>query len=219
MFGAVDSAKIDRKPSAYSQQIKIQQTAPWYDPCSVEAGTNNGSNMEITRGVTTMAHQDTVIAWLNDAHALELNLVQVLEHRVSDTKDHPHIQTRVQQHLEQTRRHAELVKGCIERLGGSTSTVKSAMGQIGGFFQGVSTGMAKDEMVKNALADYASEQFEIASYTSLIAAAQAIGDQQTATVCQQILRDEDEMARWLQQQIPIITQEFLGMQAREHGAA
>jgi ferritin-like metal-binding protein YciE len=126
---------------------------------------------------------------------------------------------RIQQHLEQTRHHAELVKGCIDRLGGSTSTVKSAMGKIGGFFQGVSTGMAKDEMVKNALSDYASEQFEIACYTSLIAAAQAIGDQQTAAVCQQILRDEEAMAQWLQQQIPMITQEFLGMQAREHGAA
>src|SRR3954462_7825533 len=139
-----------------------------------------------------MAHQETVIAWLNDAHALELNLVQVLEHRVQDTKDHPQMQMKIQQHLEQTRRHAELVKGCIERLGGSTSAVKSAMGQISGLFQGVSTGMAKDEMVKNALADYASEHFEIASYTSLIAGAQAIGDQQTAAVCRQILRDEEE---------------------------
>jgi len=165
-----------------------------------------------------MAHQETVIAWLNDAHALELNLTQVLEHRVEDTKDHPQMQARIQQHLEQTRRHAELVKGCIERLGGSTSAIKSGMGKIGGFFQGVSTGMAKDEIVKNALADYASEQFEIASYTSLIAAAQALGDREMAAICQQILRDEEEMAGWLQQQIPTITQEFLGLQTRAHGA-
>jgi len=165
-----------------------------------------------------MAHQETVIAWLKDAHALELNLVEVLEHRVNDTKDHPAIQARIQQHLEETRHHAELVKGCIERLGSSTSALKSGMGKISGFFQGISTGMAKDEMVKNALSDYAAEHFEIASYTSLIAAAQAIGDQQIAAVCQQILRDEEAMAHWLQQQIPVITQEFLGMQAREHGA-
>jgi len=92
------------------------------------------------------------------------------------------------------------------------------MGKIGGFFQGISTGMTKDEMVKNALTDYASEHFEIACYTSLIAAAQAIDDQQTVAVCQQILHDEEAMAHWLQQQVPVITQEFLGMQAREHGA-
>ena len=59
------------------------------------------------------------------------------------------------------------------------------MGKIGGFFRGISTGMAKDEVVKNALTDYAAEHFEIAGYTSLIAAAQAIGVQQTAAVCQQ----------------------------------
>src|SRR3954453_19171381 len=88
------------------------------------------TEMTTQRGEKTMAHQDTVIAWLNDAHALELNLAQVLEHRVNDTKDHPHIQARIQQHLDQTRRHAELVKGCVERLGGNTSAVKSAMGQI-----------------------------------------------------------------------------------------
>jgi len=165
-----------------------------------------------------MAHQDTMLAWLNDAHALELNLAQVLEHRVNDTKDHPQMQARIRQHLEETRRHAELVKGCIERMGGNTSTIKSTMGKIGGVMQGVSTGMAKDEMVKNALADYASEQFEIASYTSLIAGAQALGDTQTAQVCRQILNDEMEMARFLEQQIPMITTEYLGMQSREHGA-
>jgi ferritin-like metal-binding protein YciE len=195
------------------------QAVSWYAICGVEVGSDIQKVVNDLERRETMAHQDTVIAWLNDAHALELNLAQVLEHRVQDTKDHPLMQARIQQHLDQTRRHAELVKGCIERLGSSTSTVKSAMGQIGGFFQGISTGMAKDEMVKNALVDYASEQFEIASYTSLIAAAQSIGDQQTATVCQQILRDEEDMARWLQQQIPMITQEFLGLQAREHGVA
>jgi ferritin-like metal-binding protein YciE len=165
-----------------------------------------------------MAHQETMIAWLNDAHALELNLAQVLEHRVKDTQDHPQMQARVQQHLQETRRHAELVKSCIERLGGSTSTVKSAMGQIGGLFQGVSTGMAKDEMVKNALGDYASEQLEIASYQSLIAGAEALGDRETARICQQVLGEEEDMADFLAQHIPMITQEFLGQQAREHGA-
>ena len=165
-----------------------------------------------------MAHLDTMLAWLNDAHALEVNLAQVLENHAKDAKDHPAMQAKIEQHLEQTRRHAELVKSCIERLGGSTSTIKSAMGKIGGMVQGISTGPAPDELVKNALADYASEHFEIASYTSLLAGAQALGDQETARICQQILQDEIEMASFLQQNIPMITQEYLGMQAREHSA-
>jgi ferritin-like metal-binding protein YciE len=162
---------------------------------------------------------DTMIAWLNDAYGMEQNLIQVLENHAKDASDHPQMQARIQQHLDETRRHAELVKGCVERLGSSTSAVKSAMGKLGGVMAGISTGAAKDELVKNALADYASEHFEIASYTSLIAGAQMLGDDETARVCRQILNDEVAMAQFLEQNIPMITQEFLGMQAREHGAA
>ncbi|HSH80412.1 MAG TPA: DUF892 family protein, partial [Herpetosiphonaceae bacterium] len=82
--------------------------------------------------------------------------------------------------------------------------------------QGISTGPAKDELIKNALADYSAEHFEIASYTSLISAAQSLGDLETAQICQQILQDELAQQSWLAQQIPLITQEMLQMQAREH---
>lgn len=156
-----------------------------------------------------MAQHETIINWLKDAHAMEQNLVQVLENHAKDAKDHPQMQSKIQQHLEQTRRHAELVEGCLKRLGSSPSTMKSGMANIMGAFQGASTGVAKDELVKNALADYASEHFEIASYKSLITGAQAVGDMETARVCEQILRDEEDMAHWLEQQIPVATKDFL----------
>ena len=162
--------------------------------------------------------QETVISWLNDAYGLENNLVQVLENHAKDAKDHPKIQAKIQEHLEKTHHHADLVKNCIERLGGDTSSIKAGLSTISGKLQGMSTGASSDELVKNALADYASEQFEIASYTSLISAAQSIGDQQTAQVCQQILGDEQDMANWLMQHIPTVTQEFLGTKAKARGA-
>ncbi len=163
-----------------------------------------------------MAHNELYLAWLNDAYGLEQSLVQTLERHVKDAKDHPQIEARLQQHLEETRRHADLVESCIVRLGSSTSSIKSGMSTIMGAVQGMSTGPAKDELIKNALADYSAEHFEIASYTSLISAAQSLGDLQTAQICQQILQDELAMQSWLAQQIPLITQEMLQMQAREH---
>lgn len=165
-----------------------------------------------------MAHEQTMVNWLNDAYGLENNLIQVLEHRVKDMKDHPQMQAKVQQHLEQTRHQAEMLRGCIERLGGKTSALKTGIANIMGTFQGMSTEAAPDEMVKNALSDYASEQFEIACYTSLIAGAEAIGDTETAQICRQILREEEDMANWLAQQIPVITKMYLGEQVREHTA-
>jgi ferritin-like metal-binding protein YciE len=76
--------------------------------------------------------------------------------------------------------------------------------------------VAKDELIKNTLHDYGTEHFEIACYTSLSAAAEDLGDQETARVCQEILRDEEAMANFLFQQIPPTTIEMLQM---EHAMA
>lgn len=163
-----------------------------------------------------MAHHETLIAWLNDAQAMEHSLIQVLENHAKDAKDHPHVQARIQEHVEQTRHHADLVKGCIEHLGGTASAVKSGMGTVMGVVQGMSTALAKDELVKNALADYASEHFEIASYQALIVAARQAGDERTAGVCQDILHEEEEMARWLEQQLPSIVEEMVKQAGESH---
>lgn len=165
-----------------------------------------------------MTHKETVISWLNDAHALEHNLIKVLEHRIKDTEDHPEIQNRIQQHLDETHKHVELVEHCIKHLGGNVSAIKTGMANVTGMIQGISTGPAPDEMVKNALADYSSEHLEIASYTSLVAAAQAIGEPEIAKICETILQDEKEMAQFLAQKLPAITQEYLALKAREHHA-
>jgi ferritin-like metal-binding protein YciE len=155
--------------------------------------------------------RETLMSWLNDAYAMERGLVQVLENHANDVKDHnPQAYTRISRHLEETRMHAERVRECVERMGGSVSSMKTAMGAISGFFQGRSTGAAPDELVKNALSDYAAEHFEIACYQALIQGAQALGETEVARVCEMILRDEQEMAQWLQQQLPMLVQEHLG---------
>ena len=71
-----------------------------------------------------------------------------------------------------------------------------------GSIQGVATGMFEDELVKNALMDYASENFEIACYQALIVAAERFGDEETVSVCRDILRDEQEMAAFLSNALP-----------------
>ncbi|NTU78866.1 MAG: ferritin-like domain-containing protein [Chloroflexales bacterium] len=164
-----------------------------------------------------MAPRDTLVAWLKDAHALENNVIQTLEKHVDEVKAYPEMQAKLRQHLEQSRRHAVLVESCLNRHGESTSGVKEAIGAVSGFMQGIASGAAADTVVKNALGDYAAEHFEIAAYTSLKAAAQYLGDDETARICDQILSDEKDMARWLEQQIPSVTQLFLGEKAQERG--
>jgi ferritin-like metal-binding protein YciE len=152
-----------------------------------------------------MSPNDQLITWLNSAYAMEQSLAKVLENHVKDAKDFPEIHARDEQHLEETRRHAERVKECLEILGEKPSTMKSAMGNVMGMVQGASTGVFRDEIMKNFLADYASEHFEIACYQSLVTAAEELDQPEIARICDEILAEEQAMAEWIEERIPEMT--------------
>jgi len=59
------------------------------------------------------------------------------------------------------------------------------------------------------MAGYVFENLEIASYTSLIAAARVAGDSATQSACEQIIVQEKAMAAWLLEHLPEVTQAFL----------
>ncbi len=161
------------------------------------------------------AAQKRILTWLSDAYAMETEGAKTLERHANAAENYPQIQSKLQRHAEETRRHAEKVKGCAQRLGGQPSAAREALGTVMGTARGVATRAAKDTVVKNALADYASEHFEIACYKSLIAAAEREGDQETARVCREILEEEEAMVGFLDEQIGDVTERFLSKQASE----
>jgi ferritin-like metal-binding protein YciE len=149
------------------------------------------------------AYHNTFVAWLQDAYAMEEALVPILENHAKDAKEFPAVQTRIAQHADETRRHAELVRTCLEQIGEKPSGTKNVLSGLFGGTQSVATGMFKDELIKNNLMDVASENFEIASYKALISAAEDMGHTQIAATCRQILVEEERMAQWLDQQLPM----------------
>lgn len=163
-----------------------------------------------------MAHQEWLTSWLNDAYGMENALIQILGDHVKESEGHPELHAKIQEHLEVTKRHAEMVKSCIERLGGSTSSVKTGMSNLFGKMQGMAGGAAEDALVKAGISDFAAENFEIASYSALITAAKSVGDEETATTCQQILADEQDMAKFLETHLPQAVEEFMQKQMATH---
>jgi len=156
-----------------------------------------------------MTANEQLIAWLNNAYSMEKALIPVLENHAKDAENYPEVRERDLQHAEETRRQAERLEGCIKELGGSVSSVQSAIGGITGMMQSVSTGIFRDELVKNFIMDYAAEHFEIAAYKSLIATAQAIGEQRIIPVLQENLREEEAMAQWIEERLAQMTQQFI----------
>lgn len=156
--------------------------------------------------------KDILIRWLNNAYAMEESIIETLERQVDKLDEMPEVKAKVQEYIEITKNQADKVKKCIERLGGNVSQIKSAGANIMGTMQGMSTAIADDKMVKDALAIFATEHFEIASYLSLITAAEEFGDEETAKICESILHEEEEMAEWVKKQLPLITKKYLASQ-------
>lgn len=156
-----------------------------------------------------MAHNQFLISWLNDAHAMETSIAEALERQVDLASDHPDVQNGIRQHLEATKRHAETVEGCLESLGESPSGMKDVMASVGGKIQGMMPGGAKDDLVKAALNDYSIEHMEIASYKALILAASELGHSDIAQKLQSVLEEEQAMAKWLDDNMPALVREAI----------
>src|SRR3978361_2360961 len=96
--------------------------------------------------------RDEVIDWLNDAYAMERSLEVMLRKQAESEDAHRAIRERARIHLDETATHAERVAECLQMLGTTPSTVKSAAGQMMEFAKGLTTKFAGDERVKDYLA-------------------------------------------------------------------
>jgi ferritin-like metal-binding protein YciE len=153
--------------------------------------------------------EERLMEWLRDAHAAEEQAETMLSRFADRLEHYPELKARISEHVRETQRQAEKVRKCIERRDGSTSTVKVAGAKFIGLGQALSGIFVGDEVIKGALASRAFEAMEIASYKILAKAAQQVGDAETATVCGQIMREEEAMAAWLDEHIEELTARYL----------
>ena len=152
-------------------------------------------------------------SWLRDAHAMEMQAIQLLQNQAQRIESYPDLRGRILEHLDETRAQAELLEACIERHGTATSALKDSAAAFLGTIQALGGALMGDEVVKGAIGSYAFEHLEIGMYRSVIGAAEELGDEETARVCREILRQEEAMADWLAQRLPEITRRYLGRES------
>jgi ferritin-like metal-binding protein YciE len=152
---------------------------------------------------------EDLIAWLCDAHAMELAVAEVLEEHIRDTDDLPLHQERLHRHLAETRGHAGRLRECLEGMGVTVRDREALLGDVFGRSRFVALGMADDEIVRCLACECAAEHFEIATYRAILTAARALDFGEVGSLCEQILQEEEEMARWIESQIPVATLTYL----------
>lgn len=157
---------------------------------------------------------DQLAGWLDDAYAMESGLVTILQNHASHLEPViPSVAQRIREHIGETRTHATRVEQCLAVLGRKPSAVKSTISSAIGAVEGASTLLFNDHVVKDVLADYASEQFEVACYTAIMAAATRLGFSEITRLCALTLAEDQAMANWLIDKVPAVIARAAAMPA------
>ena len=152
-------------------------------------GCYDGVVDEVLRDVDAHDLPERLRRYLADAHAIEQQAIGLLE-RAPGLADDTRLNEAYEDHLVETREHAELVKERLDALGGDPSSIKDAALRIGAtnwsaFFAG-----QPDTAGKLAAFVFAFEHLEIGGYEQLARVARRAGDGDTAGVVERILEQE-----------------------------
>ena len=85
---------------------------------------------------------------------------------------------------------------------------------VHGKYDGCGHSIAGDEILKNTFANNAFEHFEIAAYKSLLTLCGPAGANNARGLLEQSLKEEEEMASWVDQNIGKVTMEYLNKEER-----
>jgi len=145
-------------------------------------------------------HRSTLIAWLDDAFAMEMQSLSLLCDRATAAHAVVEACSRIEEHVQETEGHVERLRQALSSLGSSPSTVGQKIASPRRIGTSRSTGGA----VHDAVASYAAEQFEVATYTALIAGAEHVGEVEVARLCRLNRSEDEDMAEWLEAHIEIL---------------
>lgn len=165
-----------------------------------------------------MTHaRDNFLAWLRAAHAMEEQAIITLSAQSRRIESYPDLKARIVRHLQETEGHAQALKALLDHFSGtgSVSAIKDMAAKLTAKAQGVGGMLTSDEVVKGAMASYAFEHMEIASYRVLIAAADELDEMEAKAVFERILAEEIAMADWLEANLDAITRIFLMRDERD----
>jgi ferritin-like metal-binding protein YciE len=132
---------------------------------------------------------DQVRKYLEDAHAIEAQAIQLLS-KGPDLAGTSDLAGAYEEHLAQSREHQQLVENRLNSYGARPSRLKDAALRLGALNWGMFFGAQPDTPAKLAAFSYAFEHLEIAAYELLRRVAGRAGDDQTQAMADTILGDE-----------------------------
>ena len=153
--------------------------------------------------------RDIFITGLRNQHAVENQAIELLERQVGRLENYPEMSDRMRKHIAESKEQARRIEELLSGLGSSYSTMKDTAMSMLGNLMALGHAPASDEVLKNTLANFAFEHYEIAAYKSLLTLADAMGHSPAKAALESSLREEVAMAEWIDQHIAATTLRFV----------
>jgi len=142
--------------------------------------------------------RDLYVTGLVNARALETQAIELLSRQVERLENYPEMEAALRQHIKESEQQRERLDEILGSMGTSNSSIKDFVTGMMGNMAALAHAPMQDEVLKNHMANYAFEHFEIASYKSLLVLADMVGDTTSPTALTQSLREEERMAQWVE---------------------
>jgi ferritin-like metal-binding protein YciE len=138
-----------------------------------------------------------LIEYVQNVHALEQNVVLMLDSMIVTTKDEEIVRL-LRRHKEESRRQQQRLLARLKALGGGpglTSVGKDLAAIAAAQAKGIADLWRSDKQVRNARDAFVTEHLEIAAYEMLERLAERAGDPETAAVARENRAEEETMAQ------------------------
>jgi ferritin-like metal-binding protein YciE len=155
----------------------------------LESGFDRSTKASLD-AVTPRDLAEQIRKYLADAHAIEEQAIELLERAPGMSNASRTLRAVYDEHLSETREHAERIAARLKELGGDTSSLKDAALRLGAMNWAAFFQAHPDTAGKLAAFAYAFEHLEIGGYEQLRRVAALAGDAETALLAEQILEQE-----------------------------
>ena len=169
--------------------------------------------------------EQKVVQYLTEAHAHEMGLVRVLQSQIAMTPRGSY-RTALENHLGETRDHAERVAARADALGRRSDPLTAivdlaetavaqtlALGKTP--FDLLRGSGGEEKVLKNAKDACATEALEIATYTAIEQLARSVGDQETEKLAASIRAAEEKMLARIMRELPKLTAAVVGADVKD----
>lgn len=153
--------------------------------------------------------RDIFITGLRNAHAMENQALAIMRPQLSRIENYPEVAARLEEHIGETEGQLARLDELLDAMDEDSSTIKDTALSLMGSVAAIGHAVTGDEIIKNSLANFAFENYEIAAYNSLLTIAEAGQFNKALDFLQLNLNEEEAMADWLRENLPKVTLRFV----------